>query len=398
MRILIFSELFYPHGGGAELATWLYSRLLAEEGFEVTVVTKQFPNETSAELLGDRISMFRIPMKVTFGSRYDTVANVGILASSFINKLIAKNDVVYIPCGWYSAIPIAKIHKKPVVVHLHNYSMVCPTSLMFDFVKQEVGSSSRRSFILHEIVEKKRKPLHVVASSLMNDFLGKYYNRLSMLADALIFVSNAQMNLVLSKVPSCKKKSYIIYNPIPNHPLIKAEKKGVGYFGGKSFAKGFNIFMQSLKSLRQSNVEAYLTMTSEEQKVARVGNGILVNFLPKVDPKDLMKKLSVVVIPSLYPEPSPYMLVESLIYGKLIIASDVGGIPEIVDKIESGVKLVKPGDYQEITDALLSFLAFELEETNEIVIKNRERILKRFDNEKPITSFIDLLNKIISSP
>jgi len=397
MRILIFSELFYPHGGGAEVATWLYSKLLAKEGFKITVITTKFPGESSYELLDGGVEIFRAPMKGMFGTRYYTLANTGVLLGSFVNKLIKQSDVIYVPCGWYSIIPIAKLHKKPVVVHMHNYSLVCPTSLMYDFTRQKVGPSSLRSFIIHEMVEKRREAASVVVSSLMNELLGKYYNRLGALADALIFVSNAQRNLVLSKAPYVQKKSYVIYNPIPDLPLIKAESKGVGYFGGRSFVKGFHVLTRALKSIQCRNVAAYLTMTSEKNYIAKVGNGVIINFLPRVNSlKYLVNKVTCVVIPSIWPEPLPYTLIESMLYGKLVIASNIGGIPEIVAGIKSWVKLVNPGDYDEISKALDSFLTFEVEKANEIGVKLREHILRRFNNGKIIKSFINVLDGLDS--
>jgi len=393
MRILIFSEFFHPHGGGAELATWLYSKLLAKEGFKITVVTSKFPNERSYELLNGGVEIFRVPMKMMFGTRYYTLVNAGVLLSSFVNKLIKQSDIIYVPCGWYSVIPIAKIHRKPVVVHLHNYSIVCPTSLMYDFIRHEVGPSSLKSFIIHEMVEKRREALSVAFSSLINEVLGKYYNRLGALADALIFVSRAQANLILSKVPHLKEKSYITYNPIPDLPLIRAESKGIGYFGGKRFVKGFHVLMQALKSVRCRNVMAYLTMTSGKYHTTKVGNGVIINYLPRVDTlKDVINKITCVVIPSIWPEPSPYILIESMLYGKLVVASNIGGIPEIMAGVKSGVKLVKSGDYDEISKALGSFLTFELKEANEIGIKLREHILRRFDNSEIIKSFINVLD------
>lgn len=400
MRILTFSELLYPHGGGAELATWLYSKLLAEKGFRITIVTKQFPNEPSVELFSDKITIFRLPMKMMRRSRYDALANIGIMATSFVSKLIAKSDIVYIPTNLYCAIPVARFHKKPVIVHIHNYSITCPTSLMYDFDEQCVKASSSKSFILHEIIERRRGGFSVAVSSFMNELIGKHFNHIAMYADALIFVSNAQMNLVVPRIPHIKKKSYVIYNPIPNYPLIRAESKGIGYFGGRSFVKGFPVLMRALKSLKHpSDVEAYMTMTSEEHKTTKIGNGILVNFLPRLNWAsflDLMKKLSIAVVPSLWPEPLPYTLVESMLYGKLVIASNVGGMPELVGGINSGVRLVKPGDSKEMAEALSSFLMFELEEVNEIGIKNREHILQKFNNERTTKSFMDILNRVMS--
>lgn len=45
LRILFLSELFYPHGGGAELATYLYAKLLSSAEFNVVVVTNRFSGE-----------------------------------------------------------------------------------------------------------------------------------------------------------------------------------------------------------------------------------------------------------------------------------------------------------------------------------------------------------------
>lgn len=393
MRILVFSKIFYPHGSGAELATWLYLKLLAERGFRITVVTKRFPEEPSSELLNGGIKIFRIPIRNVNG-RYDTLISMGSWANIFIRKLIKDNDVIYIPNYWIDIIPLAKLHRKPVIVHMHGYPLVCPTSLMYDFVKQTAGVSSPKSFILHEIVEKKRKPLFVFVSSLINELFGRYYNKLGMLADAIIFVSEAQRDMVLSKIPVIKEKSYMLYNPIPNRPLVEAKRKGIGYFGGKSFVKGFNIFMRALTLQKYEDMEVYLTRISDYPKKLRLENGVCLNLLPKVDDIGfIMEKLAIVIIPSIWPEPAPYALVESMLYGKVIVATAVGGIPELVNEVYSGVKLIKPLSCWEIVESLKVLSGLKLEKLNELGIKNREYVIRKFDNERTIESFIDILEK-----
>jgi hypothetical protein len=73
----------------------------------------------------------------------------------------------------------------------------------------------------------------------------------------------------------------------------------------------------------------------------------------------------------------------------------VGGIPEIVRGTHHGVKLVKAGDYGEIASVLNSFLTLELEEINEIALKNRQFILRRFKNEETVKLFVNVLEKIL---
>lgn len=399
MKIIIFSELLYPHGGGAELATWLYAKLLAERGFDLTIVTSRFSNEKPFEVINERIRVYRLPHKVLLGTRYYAVANIGILMGELITKLIKESDVVYIPGVWYPAILFAKAFRKPVVVHLHNYSLVCPLSLMYDLVKQRVDSSSLRSFIIHERFEKKRNVASVILSSFVHEFLGRYYSRLGRMADVFIFVSKAQRNLVLSKIPNIRDRSYVIYNPLPDIPLIESERKGIGYFGGKRFVKGFHALMCSLKMLK-TNCEVYLVNTSERTIKLNMPNGVLVNLLPRLDKKsieNLLKKISIVAIPSLCPEPLPYTLVESMLSGKLVVASNIGGIPEVVDRNTEGVKLIEPGDYTELAEALNYYLSLNLEEVNEIGVKNREFILKRINNEVVIKEFTRVLDLAVNS-
>ncbi|MEM3503088.1 MAG: glycosyltransferase family 4 protein, partial [Nitrososphaeria archaeon] len=228
-------------------------------------------------------------------------------------------------------------------------------------------------------------------------FIGKHYNRLGKIADVLIFVSKTQMELTLSKNPSLRDKSHVIYNPIPNIPLIKAEQNGIYYFGGKSFVKGFHVLMQALKMLKGNNLEVYLAKTSEETKKLRMSNGILINLLPKINPKNFMRKASIVVIPSLCPEPLPYSLIESMLYGKLIVASNIGGILEIASNCLAGVKLVEPGNYVGIVDVLNYFLSLNLEKINEIGVKNREYVLKRLNNEEVLRHFIKILYQALDS-
>ncbi len=397
MNLLIFSEMLYPHGGGAELATWLYSQLLADQGNHVTIVTAQFSNEPPVSTFDNGLTVYRLCINFMSESRYFTLANVSVLGSTFITNLIKQSDAVYVPCGWYSAIPIAKLHKKPVIVHMHNYAFACSTSLMYDFAEQKIGSSTLKSYIIHEMVERKRNATAIAASSFVNELIGQFYQQIGELGDALIFVSKVQRDLVLSKNPNLREKSYVISNPLPNIPFIPAETLGIGYFGGKSFIKGFYSLMCVLKSLQLlKETNAFLAKTADNRRSLKCDNGVILNFLPKIKPQTIMKDLSIVIIPSLCPEPSPYVLVESLLHGKLVVASNVGGIPEISAGLNSGVKLVDPQNNDEMKDAIESFMAIDQKRVNEIGIESRKLIIKRYSNEQIMHDFMNTINRVVT--
>jgi len=397
MKVLVFSEQFYPHGGGAELATWLYCRALVKSGFQVSVVTRQFSNERNAELL-DKIRVYRYPFRFDSGGRYDTLVNGNVIASTFVNKIISESDLVYIPGIWYSAIPVAKAHRKPVVVHVHNYSLACPTSLMYNFAERHVGRSTGKSFMLHEMMQRGRRGASVLVSCFMNQMFGMLPSRLASTADSLVFVSKTQRQLTLSVCPWLERKSHVIYNPIPQCPLVKSESVGIGYLGGKSYIKGFPFLVNAIEQLRsKSKVRMYLAMVSSKNERHITSNGVEINCFPKLNQleiSDLMKKISVVVVPSLNPEPFPYALVEAMLYGKIVVASKVGGIPEIVDDACSGIGLVNPGCEKELAEALSTALTFDLEDAQALGGQNRELILRKFSNESAFKSFIHILEEL----
>jgi hypothetical protein len=55
------SELFYPHGSGGELATYLYARLLSKADFNVVMVTNRFAGESQFSKEGN-LTVYRLPL------------------------------------------------------------------------------------------------------------------------------------------------------------------------------------------------------------------------------------------------------------------------------------------------------------------------------------------------
>lgn len=77
--------------------------------------------------------------------------------------------------------------------------------------------------------------------------------------------------------------------------------------------------------------------------------------LPAVPPHDiqgLLRTLDVLVVPSIWEENAPTIIIEAQEQGLPVVASDLGGIPELVEAGVSGL-LVPPGDALQLREALL---------------------------------------------
>jgi len=382
MRILIFSELFYPHAGGAELATWLYSKMLSEEGIKVSVLTKQFAGEESVSRLNANLTIYRIPFGVELNGRYDTLLNVPRLLNSSILKLFRECDLVYVPGSWLAAALLAKMYRKPLLLHVHNYALICSLSLMYDPYLNRVERCTTKGFYWHERLKRGSLP-KAFASTLADVSLGRLYYGLAQLADAIIFVSEAQYKLVIAYLPQLVRKSYIIPNPLPEDvPFEPLDSVGMAYFGGLDWKKGFRVLWEGVHLLpHHITVDVYLVGTSNRVRVEQL-RGVRLYLTPRLsrpEQVNIMRNVSVVAFPSLWPEPFPYVVLETLLAGRRLIASNVGGVPEIVRDMEHGVWLINAGDVKQFILALREALAAH--RNGEALKVNRERILAKYNNK-----------------
>ncbi len=103
-------------------------------------------------------------------------------------------------------------------------------------------------------------------------------------------------------------------------------------------------------------------------------------FLDNVDAADvpaLYRRATVAVVPSLY-ENCPYVCLEAMAAGRPLVASRVGGIPEIVEDGEGGL-LVPPRNPDALADAVCALLA-DRKARSRMGEKARESMLARFDS------------------
>jgi glycosyltransferase involved in cell wall biosynthesis len=71
----------------------------------------------------------------------------------------------------------------------------------------------------------------------------------------------------------------------------------------------------------------------------------------RADPEVVLDAADVVVVPSTRPDPFPNSALEALAAGRPVVASNAGGLPEMIDDEESGL-LVAPGDPAALAAAL----------------------------------------------
>lgn len=402
MNILFLSELFYPHGGGAELATALYANILSEAGFNVTVLTNKFGNEKET-VRKRNLTIRRIPIFEKNVNKYSLFWRTDILMRRFFRKLVKWSDCVYIPRLWFSAIPLARLLRKKVVLHFHDYVPVCPISSCYDVNKKKTcfGANydcSRCIFVFEKL--QKKESWHILSSVALNSTIGPALRYAANFSDSLICVSERQKSLILKGKPSLAEKAYVIYNPVPQFGFPEITEDGFGYFGGPNWFKGFGTLfdaMSHLASEKQLNLKIYATKfpatSGSYGECLRKSGFLLYGKLSEKEYSDLYGSICSVIVPSIWHEPWPYVVVEALLKGRFVIASEVGGIPEQVKGCK-GVMLFPAGDQKELADDVQIVSNMKREQIADFGFQNREVFLKRRDTENACKKFTALLSSL----
>ena len=396
MNILILSYTLWPYGSGGELATYLYATLLSTGGFNVTVVVRD--QSVLCKFHDYNFKVLCLP-SIGFG-KHSFCINKKLL-----EKFVKWADVVYFVSALWALIPPIRRLGKPVVVHLHSYDPVCPVGSLYNFVTTSTCSPrdricSRCTWLYER--SHGQNFMHSVGSMALNSSIGQYFTKLLGYADALIFVSHAHRDLFVrhlrAVLDSSVPKSYVIYNPIPEVKYNEPREMNVGYFGGLSPLKGYHVVLRAWVRAFRRHRDRKLFMT-KMGKLA--GSGVLRRMnvftyerLGLSEIERLWFRIGVVVFPSIWQEPLPYAVIESLLHGRLLITSRVGGVPEIVGNAP-GVKLIPPNDVDSLVDALDWALSMDPRDVVELGFKNREYILRRFDNERSVRELIKVFEKVI---
>ena len=108
------------------------------------------------------------------------------------------------------------------------------------------------------------------------------------------------------------------------------------------------------------------------------------------------ESIDVVVHTSLMPDPLPTVLLESLSYGKAVIASDVGGVPEILKGLTGNLILGPESTYQDLAKAIVNVSNYSKAYFSKLSKHNKEHIKNNFSMDKQSSEFINLISKIIA--
>lgn len=114
----------------------------------------------------------------------------------------------------------------------------------------------------------------------------------------------------------------------------------------------------------------------------------------RTDIPDLLACCDIFVLPTLG-DALPTVLIEALAAGKPIVASNVGGVPEIIENGVNGV-LVPPGDSSSLAYACLQLLKNK-DQASQMVLAGSQTVWQRFNVDAQIKQLSKIYEELITS-
>ncbi|MEI6835811.1 MAG: glycosyltransferase [Candidatus Falkowbacteria bacterium] len=247
----------------------------------------------------------------------------------------------------------AKKRKIPVIMTLHDYKLICPNYLMFSHGKP--CNKCLKGNYLHCLTSNcynsyPRSALAVLETYLHNKVWHTYQNNVD------LFISPSEyLKQMMISAGWPADKIRVLINPAPTYKET-SDGQNLLYFGRLAVEKGVDVLLRALKLTNEKldivgtgPEETNLKLLTKElglaDRVAFHGNQAGENL------EEFKRIAKAVILPSVWAENMSLVLLESLAYGKLIIASASGGTPELIKDGETGW-LFSPGNFQELAQKI----------------------------------------------
>lgn len=349
MKILL-AHKFFKYTGGADVFFFEVGRVLKNNGHEVAYFSTQdednlkceqnnyfvkAPDYKDGNLINKSLQFLKIPYN--FSSKNNFSKLIEVFQPDIVHVF---NIMTHISP---SILDIAKRKKIPIIISCNDYKHICPNSKLFHhgkiceeckgnrFYKCTVNKCSHNSLI------------NSVASSLesyVHTFLNIYKKNI----DLFLFASDFMAFKTEEFWGKGTFKWAKLLNPY-NIPEIQSDERAGSfglYFGRLIEEKGVHILVGALKSAKEIPFKIVgdgpdIFQLKKIVKDAKLHNIEFVGALWGNELNNLLYKCKFVVVPSIYNENFPYVILQSFAAGKPVIGTNRGGIPELVLDNERGL-------------------------------------------------------------
>lgn len=272
-----------------------------------------------------------------------------------------KPDIIHlheVRKGAASIILAAKFNGVPIVQTLHDTRLAC----MSEFgLNVKTGVPCLKGSLLHCVKNHCTPRSMILKYGLlwkMSQWLDKHYIQVLLCPSKFLFRIVSELGYTnMQYLPHFSsmgnRKSIVMKNDQILYVGRLVEIKGIF-----SLIKAFKIVLNKYPNMKlliigsgpeKNNLQIYI-------KRHRVKNVTIIDTIPHEKLVYYYRRSKVVVLPSIGFENAPLSILESFSCGTPVVASNIGGIPELVKNGVTGM-LFKPGDYDDLSIKIMYLLS-----------------------------------------
>lgn len=413
MKILLGNNYFSPVGGAEILLYWQYL-LLKEKGFEVSLfATDKEPYFESEDLFPEYF-----PKSVDYSNlhginkiKYSLKRFYNIEAEQkldiFLKKI--KPDIAHFGNIKMNLTPavLNACYKNniPVVITLFDSSYICPNGVLRinnkTYCKDEL---CRNGNYIHCVLNKCRGNSYLKSLNAACEISFKNVHGLYNGVSAFICSSNALAKLAINTgIPA--KKIAVIPTSVPDNYLKCEPNYGhEGYFlyvGRIAEAKGINYLIEAFSKL-PSEIKLRIVGTGPDENNLKLlaeklnlNNVSFLGFKSGDELEEEYRNCIATILPCNWFENFPTTIIESFAHGKPVIASNLGGIPEMIENNKTGI-LIEPECIEDIVNAVKK-MYYDDSFLNELSINCRQKAEKNYNQEIFYNNLINIYNNVLNA-
>lgn len=367
MRILELTQFLPPVQGGEERHVWNLSRALAARGHEVTLLgfaAGEEPGETEVEgmrVVRVQTAASRLPILYSDPSRPHALPLPDPAVSRAIRRELSSRrfDVAHAH-NWIvnSALGPTARAGVPLVMTLHDYSHICPTKRLMEFGTQRCpgpapkrclpcasahyGAANGAVTLASNVWSARRRARHLTGVAAVS----------SAVADAVAIPAGRWLH-------SASLDARVIHNFIPDEIIVDeiaptAPDAPLLFAGDLSADKGIPTLLDAYTQLESPPPLVLAGRSAEDWRFP--AGARWVGPLPHHEVVALFNSARAVVVPSVWADPCPTVVLEAMAAGRPVVAAASGGIVDMVVDGQTGY-LVPPGDAAALAGALDRLIA-----------------------------------------
>lgn len=352
MKVAFAIEYFPPFApGGGEWSTYYLAKNLSKKKINITIITPNLGAAEQEKKEGFLIKRFPFYLNLkTFKKLPGNFAYTNPLwlfwSAFFYYKYLKDEnpDIIHVH-GKYSIPPIILANiflKKPTVATIRDYMPVCNYGLC---LTKGDNVCNLMEYFMYDFKQYWRN--YVLNKNLFNlilNFIYLIYGRVSKnyikfftnQIDTIISLSTKQKNILEKN--GINKSIQVIHNSFEFKKLevlsSKKIKKNILFVGRLTPGKGVELLLKAIPFVKK-NIKGFrftfvgsgfLTQKIKKLKLAV----ILTGQIPHSEVENYYKSATLVVVPSIWPEPLARVAIESLSYGTPVVVTDSGGFPEVI--------------------------------------------------------------------